>query len=111
MRTRLIVLLLPLLLAGLALPAGALTPEEVLERQEQALELDELERSARENGGSAQYGAGLDEGLADLLDTGTRELAGVVRRAARSGPGASAPPPPPGLPLPSYDPAPRAAEV
>ena len=55
MRTRLLALLLPLLLAGLVLPAGALTPEETLERQEQALKLDGLERSARENGGTAQY--------------------------------------------------------
>ncbi len=85
MRVRLLALLLPLLLAGLVLPAGALTPEEALERQERALELDGLERSARENGGTAQYGAGLDEGLAELLDTGTKELSGVVRRAARSG--------------------------
>ena len=85
MESRVIFALLPLLLAALCLPAQALTAEEALSVQEERLELDKLERSAAENGGTAEYGAGLDEGLVSLLDTGTRELGGVVRRAARSG--------------------------
>lgn len=77
--------LLPLLLAALCLPGRAMTPAETLSRQEESLELDELERSAKENGGTAEYGAGLDEGLAGLVDTGVREFDGVLRRAVRSG--------------------------
>lgn len=69
----------------LCLPARALTGEEALRRQEEAVEVDELRRAAEENGGQAQYGASLDEGLENLLNTGTRELGGAVRRAARSG--------------------------
>ena len=78
-------MLLPLLLAVLCPRAWALTPDEVVSMYEEELEVDKLERSAAENGGMADYGAGLDEGLAGLLDTGTRELGGVIRRAVRSG--------------------------
>lgn len=74
-----------LLLPVLILPARALTGEEVLQRQEELAEVDELQRAAEQNGGTAQYGASLDEGLEALLDTGTQELSGAVRRAARSG--------------------------
>lgn len=74
-----------LLLPGLFLPAWALTGQEAVERQELLLEVDELQRAAEENGGTAQYGISLDEGLEGLLDTGTRELGGAVRTAARSG--------------------------
>ncbi len=66
-------------------PAHALTGEEVLQRQEELLEVDELQRAAERDGSTAEYGASLDEGLGDLLDTGTQELGGVVRKAARSG--------------------------
>lgn len=85
MRIKLAMALLPLVLAALCLPARAMTPDEVLTAQEKGLELDKLERSAQENGGTADYGAGLDEGLAGLLDTGAREFEGVLRRAVRSG--------------------------
>ena len=78
------VLLLPLLLC-LILPARALTGEEVQARQEELLELDKLERAASDSGGTARYGAGLDEGLAGLMETGTKELRSVVQRALRSG--------------------------
>lgn len=74
-----------LLLPALILPAGALTGEEALRRQESELELDELQRAAAEGGSETEYGASLDEGLESLLETGTRELGGVVRTAARSG--------------------------
>ena len=85
MGRRVNVALLPLLLAALCLPARALTLEEAVSIQEDELDMGRLERSAAENGGMAEYGVGLDEGLAGLLDTGTRELGGVFRRAARSG--------------------------
>ncbi len=78
------VLALAILLA-LCVSTRALDAQEALERQEQLVGVDELQRSARENGGGAEYGAGLDEGLEGLLDTGTREVSGAVRRAARSG--------------------------
>ena len=74
-----------LALPALWLPARALTGDDVLLRQEELIEVDELRRSAEENGGEAEYGASLDEGLESLLDTGTRELSGAVRKAARSG--------------------------
>ena len=77
--------LLLLLLPALLLPAHALTGEEALRRQEDALDLDGLWRAAEQNGGTAEYGASLDEGLDALLDTGVRELSGAVGRAARSG--------------------------
>jgi len=73
------------LLPMLCLPARAVTGEDALRRQEELIEVDELRRAAEENGGQAQYGATLDEGLESLLDTGTEELGGAVRRAARSG--------------------------
>ena len=84
MRSRFALMALPFLLAALCLPAQAAAADEVLITQEEGLELDKLERSAAENGGMADYGTGLDEGLAELLDTGTRELGSVVRRAVRS---------------------------
>lgn len=85
MRIKLTVALLPLMIAALCLPGRALTTEEVLTIQEDSIELDELERSAKENGGTAEYGADLDEGIAGLIDTGVREFNGVLRRAVRSG--------------------------
>ena len=82
---RMAVLLLPLLLAALCLPVRALTPGEAQAIQEEELDLDGLERAAAEQGGTAEYGADLDEGLAGLIDTGTRELSGIIRRSVRSG--------------------------
>ena len=77
--------LLPFLLVALCLPARAASPGEIVDIPIEGLELDALERSAAENGGTVDYGTSLDEGLAELIDTGTRELSGVVRRAVRSG--------------------------
>lgn len=77
--------LLPLLLAALCPPARAVSPEDAQAAQEAEFGLDELERAAAEQGGAARYGAGLDEGLAGLVDTGSRELGGVIRRGVRSG--------------------------
>ncbi len=78
-------LLLPLLLTVLTLPASALSPEEIMTQQEEAAGVDELERSARQNGGTADYGTSLEEGLGEIIDTGSGELGGVIRRAVRSG--------------------------
>lgn len=85
MRNWLALSVMPLLLAVLCLPARASSPDDVLNIQIEGLELDELERSAAENGGTVGYGASLDEGLAELIDTGTQELRSVVQRAVRSG--------------------------
>jgi len=79
------VLLALALLSALCLPAGAVTGEDVIQQQEELLEVDGLQRAAEENGGQARYGDSLDEGLESLLDTGTKELGGAARRAARSG--------------------------
>lgn len=59
--------------------------DEVLDEQEKFADLDELERSAKRNGGIVDYGIGLDEGLEELLDTGSKEIRSVVKRAVRSG--------------------------
>ena len=85
MGRRLAFALAPFLILALCLPAWALTPGEVQAMQEDELDLDGLEREAAAQGGTAEYGMDLDEGLAGLIDTGTRELSGIVRRAARSG--------------------------
>ena len=80
-----ILALLLLLAWALALPARAAQPEEILEAQEEALDVEGLERAAEESGSEIGYGTGLEEGLEQILDTGSREIAGVVRRAVRSG--------------------------
>lgn len=77
-------LLLPLVLV-LILPASALSLEEVTEQQEDAAEVDELEQSAQQNGGLVDYGVSLDEGLEELLNTGTEEIGSIVKWAVRSG--------------------------
>ena len=85
MRKMPVIVLVPLMVLTLCLPAGALSPGEVQAMQEEELGLEGLKREAAARGGTARYGTSLDEGLADLIDTGTRELSGIVRRAARSG--------------------------
>lgn len=79
------VLLAVMLALTLALPAQAVSLEDALEQQEESLDLDGLQRSAEENGGMTDYGVSLDEGIAGLLDTGSQEISGVIRRAMRSG--------------------------
>lgn len=78
-------LVLPVLCLCLVLPARAAEEEDVLAAQEEALDVEGLERAARESGGEIAYGTGLEDGLEQLLDTGTGALNGVVRRAVRSG--------------------------
>ena len=72
-----------LLLSGL----GSAAASDVLAAQSEALELDELERAAEEYLPDADLEAGisLDEGIQAILDTGSGEIAGVVRKAVRSG--------------------------
>ena len=85
MKRKWAVLIALLALPALCAPAQALTGQEALERQEELIQVEELQRAAEQNGGQAQYGDSLDEGLENLLDTGTQELGGAVRTAARSG--------------------------
>lgn len=84
MKSRFVLAVLPLLLTVLCLPVRASGPGGIASAQAD-IQLDELERSAAENGGMADYGTDLDEGMAALFDTGTKELGGVVQRAAHSG--------------------------
>lgn len=55
--------------------------------QSEALRLDELERAAGQYAPSMDMtqGISLNQGLSELIDTGTRELGGVLRPAIRSG--------------------------
>ncbi len=53
--------------------------------EEPIIDLDELERAAEDSGSEIDYGLTLDEGIGTLLDTGSREIHGIVRRAVRSG--------------------------
>lgn len=86
MKRKFLLNILPLLLLPLLVqPARAMSAEQVLSAQEEALEIGDLERAARDSGGSAVYGETLDQGLADLLETGTREAGGIIRSAVRSG--------------------------
>ena len=85
MRWKLMLVLVPCLLAVLLVPAYAVNADEVLRQQEDTLEIDELERAAENAGGSAEYGASLDEGLKSLLETGADAAGGIIRGAVRSG--------------------------
>lgn len=85
MKWKILLAALPLLMLLLPVPACALSAEEVLKGQEEALEIDKLERAAQRSGGTERFGVTLDEGLRGLLDTGSREAAGIFREAARSG--------------------------
>lgn len=83
MKKYMVLVLALLFTAALAMPASAL--EDAVTRQEEAVDVEGLERAARRNGGVVDYGIGLDEGLSELLETGTGELKSICRRAARSG--------------------------
>ena len=78
--------LVPVLIWAMVLPARAATQqEEILSAQEQALDVDELERAAGQTGSEIDYGTGLEQGLGQILDTGSQELVGIVRGAVRAG--------------------------
>ena len=61
--------------------------EEVLSAQSEALDLEGLEAAAEEwlPGVELEAGMGLDQGLRAVLDTGSGQIFGVVRKAVRSG--------------------------
>lgn len=83
--------MVPLLVWVLTVPAFALNrgaegeAGDILAAQEEALDVDGLERAAGQSGGEIAYGTGLEDGLSQILDTGSQEIGGVVRRAVRSG--------------------------
>ena len=68
----------------LTVPASA-ARQDIMDRQEEALDVEGLERTARENGSPVSYGVGLDKGLSELWNSSRRELGGIVRRGIRSG--------------------------
>ena len=65
-------------------PARAVSTDRILEGQEDALGIEEMEREAEQQGGSAVYGESLDEGLQGLVETGKGEMFGIVRAGVRS---------------------------
>ena len=75
------ILLLPVLVGLLCLPAHGAAAEG----QEQIVDIEKLEHSAEENGGTVDYGVSLEEGLIDLWSIGKEELGGIVKRGIRSG--------------------------
>lgn len=85
MKGLVVLMLLPWLLGALCAPACAVSPEEALRRQEESLEIGELEKAADRAGGGAEYGASLEEGLAGLLEQGTQAAGGILRSALKSG--------------------------
>ena len=81
-----IVMLTTFLLVGCTCSAAcAVSVDEALRRQEDSLEIDELEDAADRAGGSAEYGATLDEGLLSLWNEGVEATGGILRSALRSG--------------------------
>lgn len=69
-----------ILVAVLTIPAHAAGPEEIAAEQENAAGVDRLKRSARQLGGTAEYGDSLEDGLSKLLKDGI----GIVGTAART---------------------------
>lgn len=61
--------------------------EEIVESQAEAVDVEILERIAGEYAPDIDWGQGidLDQGLANLLETGTQSLNGIVKNALRSG--------------------------
>ena len=80
-----VVLLLLILFSGGARAADI--EDEVLTAQSEVLDLHGLEQAAEEYGGGQAItpDTGLEEGLQSILDTGSDEVFGVVRKAVRSG--------------------------
>lgn len=79
-----VLVLLTLLCCG---AQAAEKEDEVLSAQAEALDLHGLEQAAEEYGGGQVItpDTGLEEGLQAILDTGSDEVFGVVRKAVRSG--------------------------
>ena len=75
-----------LVLAALTLPCMAVEQADIQEAQSEALELDELEEAAQPYlDGVTMENADLDEGLRSILNTGSEQLGGVMRKALHSG--------------------------
>lgn len=77
-------LMVPLILLSTLVPAMATSAEDAQRIQEEALDIETLERAARGAGGKANYGESLDVGLAELLETGRDAAGGVIKEALRS---------------------------
>jgi len=75
------------LLSGTASAAVETDSQEVLQAQSDALGLDELTDAAKDYTGdvSISEGVGLDDGLYSILQTGTDQVSGIVKKAVRSG--------------------------
>lgn len=70
----------------LLLITGCCSAEDSLREQADALELDELERATEEYLGDVDLAQGidLDRGLEAIFETGSEQLPGIFRKAARS---------------------------
>lgn len=81
------ILLFVLVLFAMSGQAYAMCGEEVLDAQAEALGLDELRRAAQEYAPDVNWAQvpDLDEGLKDLLETGSESIGGIVKQALRSG--------------------------
>lgn len=75
-----------LCLALVISPAFAAGAQQAQALQEERLELDKLERAAEQqlDGVDLKLGDDWQEGLDELLDTGTAQLGGIVRKAVHS---------------------------
>lgn len=75
-----------LLLGVLTFPALAADLDEVMDSQSEALDLDELEEAGEDYlHGVTLDDVDLNEGLMTILDTGSEQLRGVLRKACNSG--------------------------
>lgn len=72
-------------LCALTVPSFGTSAETALKRQEESIELENIERVAKDVGGTADYGATLDEGLSKLWETGKKSAVGILKDAFRSG--------------------------
>jgi stage III sporulation protein AE len=81
------VIMVILLLPCMASTVSASGVQDALEAEQEALELDELERAAQEylDGTDIAIDNDWEENLSQLLDTGSGQIKSVVKRAVRSG--------------------------
>lgn len=86
-KKRLVVVLVLLFLCAGFTPACAVDAEEVISVQSDALDLQGLEHAAEDYTGGVALtpDISLDEGIQRVLDTGSGQISGVVRKAVRSG--------------------------
>lgn len=74
-----------LLILTFLVPTAAAATEQTLAMKEEVFGVDKLEYAADRAGGIAEYGATLDEGLLQLVETAARSLGGIMRDALRTG--------------------------